>query len=89
MVLSKRGFGAALGGVGGLIVLFGTWWLVLINSAGATITKLHKVFFGYSLSWGGGIIGFVWGFVYGFIAGFLFALIYNIVSSQTPKSSGT
>jgi hypothetical protein len=85
MILSKRALGISLGLVWGLTVLLGTWWLVIIGSAGATISKLHKFYFGYSVSWGGGIIGLIWGFIDGFIIGFLIAWIYNIASSYFKK----
>jgi len=87
MTLNKRALGVSLGLVWGLFVLIVTWWVVIIGSAGETLGRLHKFYFGYTVSWGGGIIGFIWGFVYGFIAGYLIAWIYNIVSSKIMKST--
>lgn len=80
MIISRRALGIAIGLTWGLFVLIGTWWLVIINTAGETVSKLHKFYLGYSVSFGGGIIGFIWGFVDGFIAGFLIAWFYNIAS---------
>lgn len=85
MLLNKRSLGLSLGVVLGLFVLLGTWWLVIIGSAGATISKLHKFFAGYSLSWMGGLLGAFWAFVYGFIAGYLIAWLYNLMSPQSTK----
>jgi hypothetical protein len=87
MIMSKRALGVALGLVWGLSVLLGTWWLVIIESAGDTVGKLHKFYLGYSVSWGGAIVGFVWGVIDGFIVGFLIAWIYNMASSYFKKST--
>lgn len=87
MTLSKKALGLALGLVWGLSVLLATWWLALIRSAGETVGKLHKFYLGYSVSWGGGVVGFVWGFIDGFIAGFLIAWIYNVASSYFKEST--
>lgn len=87
MFLSTKALGLSLGIVTGLAVLLATWWLVIIGSAGATVAKFHKFFPGYTVSWGGGIIGGIWGFVYGFIAGFLLAWIYNAVNKKSGKDN--
>ncbi len=77
MELRRRAFGIAVGLTWGLSVLLVTWWLLLWNSTGFTISKIGSIFWGYTYSWIGGIVGFVWGFIYGFIVGFLIALFYN------------
>lgn len=87
MELRKRALGIAVGLVWGLSVMLGTWWLLIMGSAGETISKLGKVYYGYTYSWGGAVIGFGWGFVDGFIGGFLIAWIYNLVNkSIKPKT---
>jgi len=60
-----------------LFILFLTYWLLIYGASGITISKLGKFYLGYSLSWGGGLIGLIWGFVDGFIGGAIFAWLYN------------
>ena len=78
MELRKRNLGLALGLVWGLAVMLGTWWLLLMDSRGGTISLLGAIYFGYTYSFVGGIIGFIWGFVDGFITGVLIAWFYNL-----------
>jgi len=58
--------------------MLGTWWLLLMDSRGGTISLLGAIYFGYTYSFVGGIIGFIWGFVDGFISGVLIAWFYNL-----------
>ncbi|RPH51921.1 MAG: hypothetical protein EHM85_04790 [Desulfobacteraceae bacterium] len=85
MVLRKRALGLSLGLVWGLAILLGTWWLLLFNSEGKTISKLSHFYIGYSYSWGGAIIGFFWAFFYGFIAGVLIAWFYELFGKMLYK----
>ena len=85
MELRKRALGIAIGLVWGLSVMIVTWVLLLRGATGETISKLSKVYIGYSFTWGGSVIGFLWGFVDGFIGGFLIAWIYNIVNKSINK----
>lgn len=78
MELRRRALGLAVGLTWGLSILLVTWWLLIWNSTGNTISKLGGIFWGYTYSWFGGIVGFIWGFVFGFILGFLIASFYNI-----------
>jgi len=88
MELRKRALAISLGIVCGLVILLGTWWLLIFGAPGEVISKLSMFCRGYSYSWGGAIIGFLWGFVYGFIGGFLIAWIYNmVVKSIKPKAA--
>jgi hypothetical protein len=87
MELRKRAFGIAVGLVWGLSVMLGTWWLLIRCDPGEFVSKLSTFYLGYSYSWGGAVIGFLWGFVDGFIGGFLIAWIYNLVNkSIKPKT---
>ncbi len=90
MILKKRAVGLAAGIMWGLTVMLGTWWLLYIGSAGGTISKLGAIYFGYSYSFVGGIIGLLWGFVDGFICGVIFAWLYNMFakSASAPKAEG-
>jgi hypothetical protein len=86
MELRKRALGLALGLVWGLAIMFGTWWLLLWDSPGDIVSKLSSFYIGYSYSWGGAIIGFIWGFVDGFIAGVLIAWFYGVFSKMIYKT---
>jgi hypothetical protein len=80
MELRKRALGVAVGLVWGLSVMVVTWWLLIRGTPGEFISKLSSIYLGYSYTWGGAVIGFLWGFIDGFIGGFLIAWIYNLVN---------
>lgn len=85
MTLRKRAFGLSSGVVMGLSFLFLTWFLLLRNSQGEIMSKFSLVFYGYSYSWLGGIIGFIWGLVVGFLIGVLTAWFYDLFSKMVYK----
>ena len=86
MELRKRALGLSLGLVWGLAILLGTWWLLIWGYKGELISKLSQFYIGYSYSWGGAAIGFIWGFVDGFLAGVLIAWFYDIFSKMIYKT---
>lgn len=49
---------------------------------GATLSKLDRLFFGYTVTFKGACIGFVYGLAYGFIFGYLIAVLYNFFSKE-------
>ncbi|MEJ5262861.1 MAG: hypothetical protein WHT45_09285 [Ignavibacterium sp.] len=85
MTLRKRAFGLAIGVVMGLSIMLLTWILLLRNSPGEIMSKFGSVFIGYTYSWGGGVIGFLWGLVVGFILGSLVAWFYDIFYKMLYK----
>ena len=85
MELRKRALGMALGLVWGLTIMLSTWWLLIGGYRGDIISKLSQFYIGYSYSWGGAVIGFVWGFVDGFIGGVVIAWLYNFISIKIYK----
>jgi hypothetical protein len=78
MELRKRNLGFALGLTWGLGVMLGTWWMVLMGKPGFTLSKLSAFYFGYSVSFVGGLVGLFWGFIDGFICGVVIAWFYNM-----------
>jgi hypothetical protein len=90
MELRKRALGISLGLVWGLTILLGTWWLLIRGAPGEITSKLGMFYIGYSFSWGGALIGFLWGFVDGFIGGVLIAwfyeIFYKILYKQKPST---
>ena len=87
MRFSKGALAISLGIVWGLCVLLATWWVVILDSNNYHfyMSKLDTFYLGYTVSWVGGIIGFIWGFVDGCIAGFLIAWIYNTIRPKFRK----
>ncbi len=67
--------------VGGGVIFFMTAWLLIKGGeiVGPHLKLLSQFFFGYSVSWGGSLVGFIWGFIYGAIIGWLIGKIYNHV----------
>ena len=86
MALRKRAFGLSFGLVWGLGIMLSTWWLLIQGSRGEILSKLDTIYLGYSYSWGGSFIGFIWGFVDGFIAGVLIAWFYDVFSKMIYKT---
>jgi len=89
MELRKRAFGVAIGVLLGLTILLGTWWILIFGAQGQKFANISIFFRGYTVTWGGGIIGFFWGFVFGFVAGFIIAWIYNLVNKSISKPTTT
>ncbi len=85
MKIRVRAFGLAVGIVCGLGVFVPTL-LAAVWGTGKTLILLRAFFFGYSISFGGAIVGLIWGFVLGFICGALVAWIYNILHKALYKS---
>lgn len=65
----------------GIIVFLMTVWLLIKGgeSVGAHLQLLSQFFFGYTVTWGGSLIGFLWGFLYGAVVGWMIGTIYNRV----------
>jgi hypothetical protein len=77
--LHSRAWGVAMGLCGGLTLLLATWALVLRGGehVGAHLRLLAIFFPGYSVTIGGGLIGFVYAFVLGYGLGRLIGTVYS------------
>ena len=77
--LHGRAWGIALGLCGGLGLLLATWALVLRGGehVGAHLRLLSIFFPGYSVTIGGGLIGFAYAFVLGYGTGRLIGTVYT------------
>jgi hypothetical protein len=62
--------------VGGLLAI-ATAVLVIRGNDTPNFGLLAQFFWGYSVSWPGVLIGFLWGFGVGFLMGYAFALLRN------------
>ncbi len=63
-----------------------TWWIIAFGGSASETFFLGRIYFGYTISPVGSLIGLVWGFVDGLIAGAIFAWLYNALA--TRLSSG-
>lgn len=82
MKLDVRSFALTTGIFWGLLLLFITWWIILLDGATGDITFIGKVYRGYNISISGSFIGLAWGFFDGLIGGALFAWVYNYLQGN-------
>lgn len=77
--LNARAWGISVGLVAGLGILVATWVLVLKGgpNVGQHLILLRAYFPGYSVSFIGGLIGFVYSFVIGYGLGRVIGTVYN------------
>ena len=73
--------GVSAGLIAGLVIFVATNWLVLKggNVVGPHLSLLNQYFIGYSVTFVGSLVGFVYGFVLAFSGGYFAARIYNLV----------
>lgn len=79
--IHKRAFGMAIGTASGLLVAALTLFHLLrpVASEPVNLTLLAEYFYGYTVSWPGVFIGFVWAAFVGFIAGWFVAFSRNLI----------
>lgn len=77
--LNARAWGIAFALLFGFGLLISTWVLVLEGGrvVGPHLALLRNFLPGYSVTYGGGLIGFVYGFVIGYAFGRLIGTVYN------------
>lgn len=71
-------------GLGLLIAAWLGWWTT--NYAHGFVETFSSIYIGYSSTFWGGIIGFLWGFADLFIAGLIIAWIYNCCGGRCAHS---
>lgn len=77
--LHKAAFGTATGVAGALLIASLTVVSLLSERAGAfPLHFLAQYFSGYSVTWGGTLVGAVWGFTVAFVAGWFIAFCRNL-----------
>src|SRR5215212_7460620 len=78
--LHKRAFGVAIGVATGATLFLVTALLILRDpDQGVGLSLLAQYFKGYSVTWPGALIGFLWGFLVGYVGGWFVAFCRNIV----------
>jgi hypothetical protein len=86
MKLSPKAFGLSVGillGVGLMVVTL----MVMAQGGGGQLSKLHRIFPGYSVSVAGSFIGLAYGLVCGIIDGGIIAVLYNIFAGDEKKAA--
>jgi hypothetical protein len=71
------------GAIGGAGLFAMTAWLVIKGgpNVGIHLQLLNQYFYGYSVTWTGSIVGFIYGAVTGAVVGWLIGSVYNIVAT--------
>ena len=87
MKLNAKSFALTCGLLWGFGLLMLTWWIILLDGPTGQATLIGKIYRGYNLSIGGGLIGLVWGFFDGLITGFIFAWIYNFFTAKLKEKT--
>ena len=82
-MLSIRALGLTLGIFGAASMFFLAWWLILTGNAEGPTTLFERIYYGYSFTPMGSLIGAVWGFFDWGIAGVIFAWLYNKINKLT------
>ncbi|MCL4558870.1 MAG: hypothetical protein M1491_09675 [Deltaproteobacteria bacterium] len=77
-MLKKNAYGLAWGLLTGVGLFLVTNYIVLLHHGGGTLVKIDQVYRGYSITFGGSLLGLIYGFVTGYIVGWFMALFYNI-----------
>jgi hypothetical protein len=78
--IDKRALGVAVGTVAGFGIAFVTAVHLIVQPAPEfDLALLRQYFPGYTVSWFGAWVGFVWAFTVGFFAGWLVAFTRNFV----------
>ena len=85
MRINKVALGLTLGILWGASVFLATLW-IMARGGGQTLMVLKQFYFGYSVSFLGGLLGLVYGFIDGFIGGWLIALLYNAFAKPAPQA---
>jgi hypothetical protein len=77
-------FGIVTGLVAGLGLFVATNWLVLKGGGGHEVgphlSLLAQYFLGYSVTFAGSLVGFVWAFACGLVVGYVGSWLYNGVA---------
>lgn len=77
MKINTKALAISAGITWGLAIFLLTVWFLVMGYNGNLLAKLGSIYLGYSVSWVGAIIGFVYGFADGLIGGALLGYLYN------------
>lgn len=78
----KMALGVATGLVCGLAVFVATAFIVVLQpQPQPRLDLLANYFYGYTVTWGGAMVGFSWAFGVGFIGGWFVGFVRNFVTA--------
>jgi hypothetical protein len=78
----KAALGIATGLVAGLLVAAATAFIVIVQpQPQPRLDLLANYFYGYTVSWAGAIVGFLWAFGVGFVGGWFVGFVRNFVTA--------
>ena len=79
-----------VGTLSGTALLVATVWLLIRGgeNVGQHLALLRNFFPGYSVTWGGAMVGFLWAALAGGIVGWLTAWVYNWVAGKRVTGPG-
>ena len=80
--MSIRSLALTAGIFGACTMFLLAWWLILTGNAEGPTTLFERVYYGYSFTPIGSVIGAAWGFVDWGIAGAIFAWLYNLIDNK-------
>lgn len=86
MKLDVKAFGLTCGILWGLAMFLLTWWIIIHEGSTGDPTFIGRVYWGYSITAGGSIVGLIWGLIDGFISGLIFAWVYNLIAARTSEA---
>lgn len=93
MKLNKTAIGLASGIVwGGSIFLLTFFIMINMSLRGGTgeiLSKLGRIYIGYTVSLTGALIGLIYGFIHAYIIGWIWASLYNLFSQEEAASQTT
>jgi hypothetical protein len=75
--LDPKAFGLAAGIMWGAMMLIMTVLAIYTGYGAGLMTAISKLYPGYTVSFGGAIIGTVFGFIDAFVGCYIFAWLYN------------
>ena len=79
-----------VGLLSGTALLVATVWLLIRGgeNVGQHLSLLGNFFPGYSVTWGGAVVGFIWAAISGGVIGWLAAWVYNRVAGKRISGLG-
>jgi hypothetical protein len=86
MKLDVKALALACGLLWGFGLLILTWWVIMLEGPSRTPTFIGLVYRGYSFSFVGSLIGFVWAFFDGLIGGAVLGWLYNLIAARSAKA---
>ncbi len=66
-------------------VFFLTWWVILSGGADPGPSLAAQIYFGYSVTPLGSLVGLAWGFADGLVGGALLAWLYNLLAAKLAR----